>query len=139
MNSCTLRSVVENDALKLLRAERRAHNEAEEKLRKSEGRFRKLDVSDIAERKHAEDQNGNLSRRLKLVMDAATQVSIIATDAAGVITVFNAGAERMLGYSAEEMVGRQTPSIFHLEAEVAARGAELSREFGRPVQGFDVF
>jgi PAS domain S-box-containing protein len=44
----------------------------------------------------------------------------------------------MLGYSAQEMVGK-TPGILHLPAEVDARGKELSEEFGRPVEGFDVF
>ena len=36
----------------------------------------------------------------------------------GPITVFNTGAERMFGYAAEEMIGRQTPAILHLEAEL---------------------
>jgi PAS domain S-box-containing protein len=78
-------------------------------------------------------------RGLQAVLDAATQVSIIATDPQGLITVFNAGAERMLGYRAEEMVGRETPARIHLAAEVEARGAELSEALGRPVRGFDVF
>jgi PAS domain-containing protein len=56
--------------------------------------------------------------RLQAVLDAATQVSIIATDTEGLITVFNSGAERMLGYRAEEMVGRETPALLHLESEV---------------------
>jgi PAS domain S-box-containing protein len=55
------------------------------------------------------------------------------------ITTFNAGAEQMLGYRAEEMVGWQTAAILHLESEVGARGAELSAQFGKPVAGFDVF
>jgi PAS domain S-box-containing protein len=37
------------------------------------------------------------------VLDAVTQVSIIATDAGGLITVFNRGAEQMLGYGSDEM------------------------------------
>jgi len=78
-------------------------------------------------------------RKLQAVLDAATQVSIIATDTEGLITVFNSGAERMLGYRAEEMVGRQTPAVLHLESEVRARGEELSVRFGRRIEGFDVF
>ncbi len=45
----------------------------------------------------------------------------------------------MLGYAAEEMIGRQTPAILHLEAEINARGEELMRQLGRPVVGMDVF
>jgi PAS domain S-box-containing protein len=77
--------------------------------------------------------------RLYSVLAAATENAIIACDADGTITVFNSGAERMLGYTAEEMVGKQTPAVFHLESEVLERGRELTQELGRPVQGFEVF
>jgi PAS domain S-box-containing protein len=77
--------------------------------------------------------------RLQAVLDAATETAIISCDREGLITVFNSGAERMLGYTSEEMVGKQTPALFHLESEVAERGRELTEELGRPVQGYDVF
>ena len=76
--------------------------------------------------------------RLQAVLDSATQVAVIATDASGVITIFNRGAELMLGYTAAEMVGRQTPVFFLLESEVAAYGSELSKQLDRTVAGFDV-
>jgi PAS domain S-box-containing protein len=68
----------------------------------------------------------------------STNVSIIAGDSEGLITVFNSGAEQMLGYTAEEIVGKQTPYIFHLESEVIARGLELAKKTGRPLSGLDV-
>jgi PAS domain S-box-containing protein len=68
------------------------------------------------------------------ILAAATQQSIIATDPDGTITVFNAGAERMYGYTATEMVGRSTPLTLHDPAEVAARAAELDVD-----PGFEVF
>ncbi len=77
--------------------------------------------------------------KLQAVLDAATQISIIATDTDGLITVFNSGAEQMLGYSAEEIVGKQTPAILHLDSEVTERGRELTELFERPIKGFDVF
>ena len=77
--------------------------------------------------------------RLQAVLDAATQVSIIATDTEGLITVFNSGAEQMLGYSAKEIVGKQKPAFIHLESEVIERGRELTELLGRPITGFDVF
>lgn len=73
------------------------------------------------------------------VLESASEVAIIATDPEGVIQIFNAGAERMLGYVAEEMVGKQTPAIIHLAEEVEARGVALTAEYGVPVQGFRVF
>jgi two-component system, sensor histidine kinase and response regulator len=81
----------------------------------------------------------NLTNRFQVVLDSATQVSIIATDSSGMITVFNSGAERMLQYRADEMVGVQSPAVIHLESEVREHGEQLSREFNRPIQGFDVF
>jgi len=95
--------------------------------------------SDVTEKKRAEIELNQTRARLQAVLDAATQVSIIATDVNGVIDVFNAGAERMLGYTAEEMVGRQTPQIIHVETEVLSRGQELTQELGRKIDGFRVF
>ncbi len=79
------------------------------------------------------------NRQLQSVLDGATNVTIIATGREGLITVFNAGAENLLGYKADEMVGKFTPAIIHLESEVIARGLELTQETGHPVEGFEVF
>ena len=76
---------------------------------------------------------------LSSVLDAATEVSIIATDVQGVITVFNRGAELFLGYSADEVIGKQTPALFHLGSEVAAHSVKLSQEYGVPIEGFRAF
>ncbi|ABC27689.1 FOG: PAS/PAC domain [Hahella chejuensis KCTC 2396] len=66
--------------------------------------------------------------------------AIIATDLEGLITLFNPAAERMLGYTADEMVGKRTPAVFHLREEVAARAQEFSEELGeRLAPGFEVF
>ena len=94
--------------------------------------------SDVTEKERAEIELQQTKARLQAVLDAATQMSIIATDVSGVIDVFNTGAERMLGYTAEEMIGQQTPADFHLGSEVRQRGEEMSNEFGRPIRGFDV-
>jgi PAS domain S-box-containing protein len=73
------------------------------------------------------------------ILDSAVP-SIISTTPDGVITVFNRGAEKMLGYSADEIVGKVTPVLIHDPAEVAARADELTADLGRPVQpGFEVF
>lgn len=94
---------------------------------------------DITERKRTEEELGNLSARLQAILDAATEVSIISTDSHGTITLFNAGAEKMLGYKASEMVNKHTPELIHLPSEVISRGQELSEELGYPIEGFDVF
>ena len=64
--------------------------------------------------------------------------SIIATDAAGVIQVFNIGAERMLGYNAEDIVDRITPNEISDPLEVIARAKALTVELGMPISpGFE--
>jgi PAS domain S-box-containing protein len=54
----------------------------------------------------------------------------IATDAAGIIQIFNVGAERMLGYRAQELVGHATPDALVDADDIAARAAALRLEPG---------
>jgi PAS domain S-box-containing protein len=64
--------------------------------------------------------------------------SAIATDAQGVIQIFNLGAERMLGYKAEDMVDKLTPAGISDTQELNARAAALSQEFGTAITpGFE--
>ncbi len=90
-------------------------------------------------RRKAEEELADAHARLQSVLNSATQVAIIATDLKGTVTLFNTGAENMLGYRAGEMIGRATPAVIHLAAEMEARGNELSEKLGKPVRGFDVF
>ncbi len=94
---------------------------------------------DITRRKTAEFEAVRSSALIRGVLDAAAEFSIIAVDPDGLITIFNRGAERLLGYSAREMIGIHTPGVIHLKEEVEARGQELSRELGYSVEGFRVF
>ncbi|MDI3274681.1 sensor domain-containing diguanylate cyclase [Pseudomonas sp. MDT1-16] len=71
--------------------------------------------------------------QLRGVLNAATQVAIIATDLRGVISTFNAGAEQMLGYTNAEVVGHMTLENLHLPRELLARSAELSARYGKPI------
>src|SRR5579859_1614572 len=64
--------------------------------------------------------------------------SSIATDAKGVIQIFNVGAERMLGYAAAEVVNKITPADISDPEEVIARAKALSVELATPITpGFD--
>jgi len=93
---------------------------------------------DVTERKANERAIQNLNRSYQDLLAAASEVAIISTDSQGMITLFNRGAERMLGYAAIEVVGSRTPAMFHLPGEIEARGLKLSEEFGFPVSGFGV-
>jgi len=64
--------------------------------------------------------------------------SSIATDAKGVIQIFNVGAERMLGYTAAEVMNKITPADISDPQEVIARAKALSVEIGIPIApGFE--
>src|SRR5216684_1175576 len=64
--------------------------------------------------------------------------SSIATDEKGVIQLFNVGAERMLGYTAAEVVNKINPSDIHDPQEVIGRAKALSLELGTPITpGFE--
>lgn len=66
--------------------------------------------------------------------------AIVLTDPQGLIIYFNRAAQKMLGYSADEVVNKSSPMIFHLVDEVASRARALSAELQRPVEpGFETF
>lgn len=74
---------------------------------------------------------------LTSVLRSATEVAIIATGCDGQIQIFNAGAERMLGYSAQELVDRATPQVFHLAEELAQRAAADHNASGQETEAFE--
>jgi PAS domain S-box-containing protein len=64
--------------------------------------------------------------------------SSIATDAQGVIQIFNVGAERMLGYTAADVVDKITPANISDPQEVIERAESLSQELGEAISpGFE--
>ena len=74
----------------------------------------------------------------KAVLDSAADISIIATNKKGVISVFNTGAEKLLRYNAEELIGKATPEIFHLDSELEWLSKKLYSKYGSTVEGLDV-
>ena len=70
------------------------------------------------------------SELLKSSVLANAVHAIIATDTKGLITVFNHGAEQLLTYTAEEIIGKKTPELFHDRDEMNAYAKTLSTRFG---------
>ncbi|MCP5463518.1 MAG: PAS domain S-box protein [Deltaproteobacteria bacterium] len=65
---------------------------------------------------------------------------VISTDLDGVVTQFNRAAEKLLGYTADEIVGKQTPAIWHDLDEIKNRADQLSQIYNQKIEpGFDVF
>src|SRR5687767_14172954 len=93
--------------------------------------------TDNTARKHAEEALLKAGALQRAIFNSAN-FSSIATDAEGVIQIFNVGAERMLGYSASEVVDRVTPADISDPGEVVARAAALSAEFSTAIKpGFE--
>ena len=81
-----------------------------------------------------------VSNRFNNAILSSTDYLVIATDPNGVIISFNKAAERALGYTAAQLIGKATAGIFHDPKEVLARADELTNELGYTIEpGFDVF
>ncbi|HDS1736043.1 diguanylate cyclase [Pseudomonas sp. BP8] len=88
-----------------------------------------------AELRVSEQSLRDTHNQLRSVLDAATQVAIIATSLRGVISTFNAGAERMLGYSASEAIGCRDLADMVEADELRQRAHALSVRYGREISG----
>jgi len=77
--------------------------------------------------------------KLAAVLRSATTVAILATNPKGTVTLFNPGAERLLGWTAEEVIGKKSPLNFLLESEIEERAAELGRRLGKEIRGLGYF
>lgn len=95
--------------------------------------------SEITEAKKIEKQFFDSQQLMTDILYSASEVSIIATNTDGIITLFNRGAELLLGYSKDEMLNKQTPIVFHDIDEVTQRSYELSEELGQKIEGFQTF
>ena len=92
---------------------------------------------DVTARKQAEEALLQAGALQKAIFDSAN-FSSIATDAKGVIQIFNVGAERMLGYTAAEVMNKITPADISDPQELIARAEALSVELGTPITpGFE--
>jgi PAS domain S-box-containing protein len=95
-------------------------------------------VFQIRKRDMREQAVAESKRELEQILAAATRVAVISTDVNGTIRQFNTGAAWMLGYDPSNVVGRSSPTIFHLEAEIGRRAEQIHRETNRQRPGFDV-
>jgi signal transduction histidine kinase len=93
--------------------------------------------TDNSARKKAETALLKAGALQNAIFDSA-YFSCIATDEKGIIQLFNVGAEKMMGYSAREVVNKITPADLHDPQEVIERANALSLEFNTPIApGFE--
>ncbi|WP_164280725.1 PAS domain S-box protein [Stenotrophomonas indicatrix] len=76
--------------------------------------------ADVTELQQARQDAAEMRQRLQAVVDASDEVAVIATDIDGIITIFNTGAQRLLGYTAAEVVGARRLDAFHDPVELQA-------------------
>ena len=94
-------------------------------------------LRDVSARKQAEEALKKAGA-LQNAIFKSTNFSCIATDAKGVIQIFNVGAERVLGYSAAEVLNKITPADVFDPDELLARASLLSSELSIPIApGFE--
>ena len=93
--------------------------------------------TDNTARKQAEEALLKAGALQNAIFNSAN-FSSIATDEKGVIQIFNVGAERMLGYTAADVMNKITPADISDPQEVIARAKALSVELGTPITpGFE--
>ena len=78
--------------------------------------------------RHAERAVQESEARYGAIIDSATDYAILTTDPAGQVTTWNRGAEQILGFAPEEMIGRSIDPIFTPADRAAGRPAEEMRE-----------
>jgi PAS domain S-box-containing protein len=94
---------------------------------------------DITARKESEQVVLDLYNLQEAILLNAPH-AVIATSTTGIIQHFNPAAETLLGYSADEMIGKLTPAVFHCTEEVIARAKIFGAELGIELEpGFEVF
>ena len=112
-----LQAVVAHEATERLRA----RNAALDRLRVHQDELLDIVRRDAEVIARVAGERESALEQLVSVIDSATEQAIIATDSAGVVQVFNAGAERLLGFAQGEVVGRANLTRLHEPAELAER------------------
>ncbi len=90
-------------------------------------------TTDITANKHVQTELIKSKEYLQGILDASHH-SIISVGLDGKIQLFNKAAEKMLGYDADEVIGKHTPTLIHDQGEIIARAKELSQSMGREVK-----
>ncbi len=96
-------------------------------------------INDISVRVNTEQELKKSLNEMETFMKATTQVCIIQVDLNGIITKFNKGAENLLGYKSEELIGIQNMGVFHIPEEIAKRTTELEAKYKKTFTGYDIF
>ncbi|MGB3266854.1 MAG: PAS domain S-box protein [Microcoleus sp.] len=118
-----------NETLENRIAERTAQMEISNQQLQNEVAYRQKIATNLLE----------LTQLQNAILNSANY-TIISTDTDGTIKTFNRAAQKLLGYSPEEVVGKFTPEIIHDPLEISKRAEVLSQELGMKIEPrFDIF
>jgi PAS domain S-box-containing protein len=104
-------------------------------LRTEDGVFVLSSVVDITARREAEARLRESEERFRLLVDGVHDYAVLMLDPSGHVASWNVGAERTLGYRAEEMLGRHLSAYFLDPAGADASSREPARRAGRTRRG----
>ncbi|HBF34638.1 TPA: hypothetical protein DDW35_08735, partial [Candidatus Sumerlaeota bacterium] len=91
------------------------------------------------EHQRMEEQLRRLSDLQSIILNNAAYM-VISVDSQGIVTTFNPAAERTLGYTADELIGKASPLIFHDPNEILERARVFSQELDTVIPPtFEVF
>ncbi|HXE42148.1 MAG TPA: CHASE3 domain-containing protein, partial [Candidatus Baltobacteraceae bacterium] len=88
---------------------------------------------ELAYRHRAESQLNQALGLQKAILNSA-DYGIVTTNPEGIVQTFNPASERLLGYRAEEIIGKATPMLWRDQQEIAERAQKLSAKLGMPVR-----
>ena len=84
--------------------------------------------------RHRVEAKLNEALALQTAIFNSANYAIVTTDKDGIVQTFNPAAERILGYSAREVIGQATPMLWRDAQEVAERATKLSVRLGQPIR-----
>ena len=83
---------------------------------------------DVTEQKRAAEALRSSQERLRLLVENATEFAIFSTDLERRVTIWNSGAQRLLGYTEQEVLGRSADLIFTEEDRAAGAPEQEARQ-----------
>lgn len=74
--------------------------------------------------------------QVQSIMDSSIKMAIVSTDSEGIIQSFNVGAEKLLGYDSNDVIGKKTPLLYHKSNEIKKRTNAYEKKYQEKISPF---